>query len=434
MTSLSRRDFTRLLAWSGSAAFLPRRGLGAHPDGLEYSNNPLPPTPAAPDEAFWRAVRARFFIPRDVAFLNAANLCPMSIPVAEAIEKNTRGYEMNPSPEVRAGLLHAREDARRLLATALRVTPEELVLTRNTTEGNNFVSSGLNLGAGDEVVVSADNHPSNLNAWRQKGARFGFRVVTVDAPKSHPGTDGYVGLFTKAFTPRTKVLAVTYVSSNSGDVLPVRELCAAARERGILSLVDAAQAFGVLDVNLADIRPDFFTGSMHKWPCGPKEKGLLFVNRAVQEQLHPTLYGVYGGAVGISRTFEAEGQRDDASIAAVVKALEFQQSIGRDVVEQRVLQLSRHLMSELQKLDGVHLWTDPTPGRYAGIVIFKPGALDPHKLGDALTKERIVTTVRAANNPNAVNPGLRASPHFFNTMDDLDRFVATIGQYLKTGV
>ena len=142
---------------------------------------------AEPDEKFWREVRSRFLVPKDFAFLNAANLCPMSLPVVEAIEKNMRGYEVNPAPEPRSKLLHAREDARTMLAEALRVTPEEIVLTRNTTEGNNFVSSGLTLGAGDEVIVSTDNHPSNLNAWRQKATRFGFTVVAVPPPPAHPG-------------------------------------------------------------------------------------------------------------------------------------------------------------------------------------------------------------------------------------------------------
>ena len=141
MTSISRRDFARFVALSGTATLLPARAFADQEalESLGYSARPLPPTPAEPDEKFWRDVRARFLVPRDLAFLNAANLCPMSLPVIEAIEKNMREYEVNPSPEVRSVLLHAREDARKLLADALRVTPEELVLTRNTTEGNNFV-------------------------------------------------------------------------------------------------------------------------------------------------------------------------------------------------------------------------------------------------------------------------------------------------------
>jgi len=192
VANLSRRDFARFLALSGSASLLPSRAFAQSSIAFEelgFSTSPLPRTPAEPDEKFWREVRSRFLVPKDLAFLNAANLCPMSLPVVEAIEKNMRGYEVNPAPEPRSKLLHAREDARTMLAEALRVTPEEIVLTRNTTEGNNFVSSGLTLGAGDEVIVSTDNHPSNLNAWRQKAKRFGFSVVEVGPPAAHPGTD-----------------------------------------------------------------------------------------------------------------------------------------------------------------------------------------------------------------------------------------------------
>ena len=434
MTTISRRRFARLLALSGSAALIPDIAYGntswSH-DELDLSTAPLPPTPAQPDETYWRAVRAKFLVPRDLGFFNAANLCPMSLPVLEAIEKHARAYEVMPSPEARSTLMQGREDARKLLAEALRVTPEEIVITRNTTESNNFVSSGLTLGAGDEVIVSADNHPSNLAAWRQKAARYGFTVVTVETPASHPGPAGYVEMFTRAFTPRTRVLAVTYVSSNSGDMLPVAELCRVARERNVLSLIDSAQAFGVLDVNLATMKPDFFTGSMHKWPCGPKEKGVLYVNRAVHDRVAPTIVGLYGGAVGISRTLEAQGQRDDASIAAVVEALKFQGAIGRDVIEARARALAARLMTELRKLDGVRVYTDPAADRSAAIVVFQPGTLDPRRLGAALTKERIVVTVRGAN---GTNPGLRAAPHFYNTVDDIDRLVAAVGKYVKSGV
>ena len=158
--SVSRRDFARLLALGGSSAFVSREAFAKQATSLEamgFSAAPLPRTPAEPDEKFWGEVRSRFLVPRDIGFLNAANLCPASLPAIEAMEKNLRHYEINPSPEVRTVLIHAREDARNLLAEALRVTPEEIVLTRNTTEGNNFVSSGLTLGPGDEVVVWADN-------------------------------------------------------------------------------------------------------------------------------------------------------------------------------------------------------------------------------------------------------------------------------------
>jgi selenocysteine lyase/cysteine desulfurase len=420
MTALSRRSFGQLLALSGSAALFPReawaRESAADVEELGITSDPLPQAPSATDENYWRQVRARFLVPKDLNFLNAANLCPSSLASVEALEKAMRGYEAGPTPEARNELFsRGKEESRKLLAEALRVTPEEIVITRNTTEGNNLVSSGLDLKAGDEVVVWADNHPSNLNAWRTKAERFGFTVVTAPLVQSHPGTDGYVDLFTKLFTPRTKLVAITHVNSNSGDLLPAAELCAAARSRGVLSLVDGAQSFGVLDIDLAAMKPDFYTGSMHKWPCGPKEKGVLYVNRAVHDRIHPSVIGVYGGAVGLSRTLETNGQRDDSSIAALTEGLKFQGSIGRAAIEKRARTLAQTLMTELRKIDGVKLWTDPNPSRSAAIVIFQPGALDIRQLGPALTASRLICTTRTGQQ----NPGLRMSPHFYNTMDEM---------------
>lgn len=424
---MNRRDFARLLALSGGASLVAGRAEAwAH-----ITNAPLPQTPAQPGEAFWQDVRRRFLIPKDVAFFNAANLCPASLPAIEAHEKHLRAYEADPSPAFRSGLMKEREESRRMLAAAMRVTPEEIVITRNTSESNNFVSSGLDFKTGDEVVIWADNHPTNLNAWRTKAQRFGFTVVTVPTPAGHPGPDGYVELFTKAFTPRTKLVAITHCSSNSGDLLPAAEICAAARARGILSLVDGAQTFGVLDLDLGTMKPDFFTGSMHKWPCGPKEKGLLYINTAVHTRIHPSIVGLYGGQVGISRTFEANGQRDDASIAAVTASLKFREGIGLKAIEARSKQLAEALMDGLAKLPGVKLWTDRKADRHAAIVIFQPGSLDVRRLGTALQeKHKIVCTTRGGQQ----NPGLRISPHFFNTMSDIDRTVAAIKGYIVTGV
>lgn len=430
MNALSRRGFAQLLALSGSAALFPRTVWTREAIAeLGLTTAQLPAAPSATDETYWRQVRARFLVPKDLNFLNAANLCPTSLVAIEALEKAMRTYEAGPTPQARDELFaKGKEESRRLLADALRVTPEEIVVTRNTTEANNLVSSGLDLKAGDEVVVWADNHPSNLNAWRTKAQRFGFTVVTAPVVPAHPGTDGYVDLFAKLFTPRTKLVAITHVNSNSGDLLPAAEICAAARGRGILSLVDGAQSFGVLDIDLAAMKPDFYTGSMHKWPCGPKEKGLLFASRAVHDRLHPSVIGVYGGAVGLSRTFETNGQRDDSSIAALSEGLRFQGSIGRAAIESRSRALAQALMAELRKIDGVKLWTDPDPARSAAIVIFQPGALDVRQLAPALTAARLICTTRTGPQ----NPGLRMSPHFYNTMDEMRSAADLIRQKMKT--
>lgn len=416
MTSVSRRDFTRLLAVTGSAP------LFAHlPES--WITTPLPPTPPEPDEKFWKEVRARFLLPADLIFVNAANLCPTSMPVVEALERNTRFLDANPSSASRGRLSEGREESRRLIAEALGVTAEEIVITRNTSEANNLVSSGLQLGAGDEVVVFGDNHPSNLAAWRQKALRFGFVVTEVSAVTPHPGAEAYMDAFTRALTPRTRVLAVTHVTNTVGDRLPIEELCRVARDRGILSVVDGAQTFGALHVNLRTLGADFYTGSAHKWPCGPKETGLLFVNSAVHDRIHPSLVSLYPGAVGVSRTLEAYGQRDEAALATLGTAIKMQNDIGRTVIEARVRQLVQHLANGLRGIDDVTLWTNTDPRYSAGIVVFKPAALEPRRVASALYERHRIACASAGG---STRPGVRFSPHFYNTLDEMDRAVAAV--------
>ncbi|HSA55583.1 MAG TPA: aminotransferase class V-fold PLP-dependent enzyme [Gemmatimonadaceae bacterium] len=430
MTQLSRRRFAKLLTLSTSAALLPRTAQAMAEWGL--TNAPLPPTPQSPDERFWRDVRARFVLPPDVAFMNAANLCPAPLPVIETLDRETRLYEADPSPGYRSGLMRrGREEARKLIAASLGVTPDEIVLTRNTSEANNFVSNGLQLGPDDEVIVFSDNHPTNLTAWREKSKRFGYTVSTLQHVVPHPGAEYYVDLFAKAITPRTRLIAFTHLTSNSGDLFPAAEMCRMARERGVLTLLDGAQTFGALDVNLGQIRPDFYSGSAHKWPCGPKETGVLFVNRDVHDRIWPSVIGVYAGAVGISQKLEGMGQRDDARLAVLAEAVRFRESIGRTVIERRGRELAAALMEGVKKLDGVTVYTDPAPDRSGAIVVLRPGNLDPRRLGAALAeREKIVATIRAGQD----RPGLRFAPHLYNTMAEIDRTVGAIRKYLASGV
>jgi selenocysteine lyase/cysteine desulfurase len=421
---MNRREFARLLAIGGAVPFVTPKSAWARPSDL-------PPTPAAPDERFWTAVRDQFVMPHELTMLNAANLCPSSSPVIETLYKMTKDMDQDPSQDNRAKLGDGREETRKLLADFLRVTPEEIVITRNTSESNNLVSTGIDLKAGDEVLLTADNHPSNHTAWQQKAKRFGFTVKDVETPNPHPGFDHYVDAFTKAITPRTKVIAFTHLTSTVGDLFPAKELCRLARERGILSLVDGAQSFGLFDVDLSDMQPDFYSGSAHKWPCGPKENGVLYINKTAQAKIWASIFSAYPGRVGVSRTFEGFGQRDEPAMIAFGEALKLQTKIGRAVIEKRSRELTTALIEGLKKVDGVKIWTSPDPSRRAAVLSFQPGSLDVRKLSVALyQKDRIGCATRGGQD----RPGVRFSPHFYNTHADVEKAVAAIKKYVATGV
>src|SRR5499426_66443 len=215
---MNRRDFARLLAIGGAAPFLSPGKAWAVPSDL-------PPTPASPDERFWSSVREQFVMPPDLTMLNAANLCPSSAPVLETLYKTTKDMDRDPSFDNRVKLGEGRENTRRLLAEFLRVTPEEIVITRNTSESNNLVSNGVDLKAGDEVLLTADNHPSNHTAWQEKAKRYGFKVIDLPVPNPHPGFEYYIDAFSKAITPKTKLISITHLTSTVGDLFPAREIC-----------------------------------------------------------------------------------------------------------------------------------------------------------------------------------------------------------------
>jgi isopenicillin-N epimerase len=422
---LSRRDLVRLLGGSAAALWLPRSGSAwAMPA-------PLPASPAVRDERFWTSVREQFVMPPDLAVMNAANLCPSSAPVLDALYKATREMDREPSPAYRSQMEHAKEVTRKALAEFLRVTPEEIVITRNTSESSNLVSSGLDLKAGDEVLLFSDNHPSNSVAWKEKARRHGYRVNVVPAVSPHPGLEYYLDAFTKALTPQTKVLGFTHLTSTVGDLFPARELCRLARERGILTLVDGAQSFGLMDVDLREMDPDFYAGSGHKWPCGPKEAGVLFINQKSASKIWPSIYSAYPGAVGISKSFESFGQRDEPAIQALGEALQFQTKVGRAAIEDRGQELAQALMAGLRTLPEVKVWTHADPARSVAVVSLQPGTLDPVKLTHALyEKDRIVCATRAG----ADRGGIRFSPHFYNSHAEVERVVAALKRYLATGL
>lgn len=421
---LNRREFTRLFAFGGSAALFARTGFA-------WDRPALPRTPAAPDEKFWSQVREQFVMPPDLGVLNAANLCPSPACVLEAMYDNTRDMDRDPSFQNRVKMSDGKEATRRALAEFLRVSPEEIVITRNTSESNNLVSSGVDLKAGDEVLLFSDNHPSNLAAWQEKSKRWGFTIRAVQQINPHPGFEYYLDAFSKAITPRTKVLGFTHLTSTVGDLFPAKELCRLARERGVLTLVDGAQSLGLLDVDLSDLQPDFYTSSAHKWTCGPKEVGVLYLRKSAQSKIWASILSAMPGAVGISKTFEAFGQRDEPAIIGFGRALKFQEEIGRHAIETRARQLTQILIEGLRKIDGVKIWTSLDASRSVAVVSFQPGNLDVGKFSAALyAKHRIGCATRVGSD----RPGIRFSPHFYNTAAEAERALAAVRKQMASGV
>ena len=423
-SSMSRREFARLFAMGGSAAILSHQTLlGSKPVRI---SNPL----FSNGTVDWKTIRSQFRMPPELTVLNAANLCPSPASVLDIVYDYTQRLDSKPVPSYRTAMLEVKENTRQQLAKYLRVTPEEILITRNTSESNNWVSNGLDLRADDEVVIFSDNHPSNNEAWKERGKRFGFTVNEVPPLNPHPGFDYYLEEFEKALTPRTRVLAFTHLSNTVGDLFPAKELCSMAREKEIITLIDGAQSLGLLDVDLSDIQPDFYSGSAHKWPCGPKETGVLYVNKDTRKRFWPSIYSAYKGRQGMAQTHEGLGQRDTPAIHAFGQQIEFLRKVGQKKIEERSGNLATQIIEELQKTKGVYIYTSNERALRSAVVTFRPANLEPTKVVKALEEDGIV----AANLGGKDWAGVRFSPHFYNSNSDVEKAVAAIRRYLRKGL
>ena len=197
----------------------------------------------AVSDALWEEIRRQFSFREDRVPMNAANLCPSPTVVAERVYALTRDIDRDCSSQNRRKFGDLLEASRSKVAAALGVTADEVALVRNTSEANNIINNGLPLETGDEVVVWDQNHPTNNVAWDVRAARFGLTVTRVATPVRPTGTDELVGVFERALTPRTRVLALTHASNVSGIRLPVADLCEVAHRRGIHVHVDGAQSW-----------------------------------------------------------------------------------------------------------------------------------------------------------------------------------------------
>ena len=403
---LPRREVLKHLAAGAALGTLGGKWLGAAAQET------------AGDEAFWDRVKEQFPFRPGLVMMNAANLCPTHYPVLESLFGLTRDLDGDVSFQNRAKFAPSKDEARSRLAEYVGTDPHEIAITRNTTEANNIIVNGLDLGAGDEVLLWSENHESNLSAWRVRARRRGFSVREVETPAGTLSADLLRERFLENLTASTRVLAVSHVSNISGIGLPMKSLSEACRERNILTLVDGAQSLGALDLDLHDMGCDYFSGSLHKWPMGPKETGLLYVRRGSEDRVWPSMVGVgYDTSEGEGALkFETFGQRDDAAISAIVPAMEFLDSIGKERIEARLRALIARLRHGIEAIPGTSILTPGDSAINAGILIFSLPGVAGSDAFEALYRDHDIGSA-----PASLIDGVRLSPHIYNSMADVDR-------------
>jgi selenocysteine lyase/cysteine desulfurase len=420
---ISRRHFLRTSAKTAA--------LAAMPVSLMPKNRIRPdewPEAHQDDESFWNAVQQSFTVDRSLIHLNSGGVCPAPFTVQEAEVGHLQSFQRQPFYHLMGEAAPRVESVRARLAHHLGCDAEEVAFTRNTSEGMEIVQMGLQLEPGDEVLTTSQDYPRMLRTWKQRAARDGIRIKTIDIPV--PLDDPYelVRRFEQAITPKTRLIMCCHMVDLTGQVLPVRAIADKAHAKGIPVLVDGAQTFSHLDFDLGDLDCDFFATSLHKWTLGPQGTGLLYVRRNRIADVWPLLSASSELQADI-RKFEDTGTQPPARLLAVGEALAFHERIGSARKAIRLNAQRDYWLSQILGFDRVILRTNT---EHAGaLATVDVDGIDPVELRNHLW-DRHRIRVRPIRTPHV--RGIRVSAGLHNSRSELDRFLEVMNPIIRFGL
>jgi selenocysteine lyase/cysteine desulfurase len=387
---------------------------------------------APDDEAYWGGIQRAFDCDRTMVNLNNGGVSPTPSHVLDQMIRDLRFSNELPVEHMWRVLEPRVESVRRDLAAEFGCDPEEMAITRNASESNETMTMGLDLRRGDEVIVTTQNYPRMLTAWDQRARRDGIVVRKVTFPIPPASRQQVVDRFAAAITSRTRVIEVTHITNYSGHILPVRELVALARPKGIAVFVDGAHAFAHFPFTRDQLDCDYYGTSLHKWLLAPVGTGFLYVRKDKIPGLWPLMAAPREMDADI-RKYEEIGTHPAANHNAVSVALAFHRAIGaeRKVARLRWLR-NRWATRLLAEAPGrVHVYT-PLEGDDAGAIgLVRVEGLPPSTLAPwLLAKHRIVTTQIV----HEEFEGLRITPNVYTTVDEVDLFADRVLSAIRHGV
>jgi len=424
--STSRRSFVSQSSAAVAGAFSLPAFLSASPaPALTLPHSSLKsPDAWARDEDFWSWVKAGYTVSPNLLNLNNGGVSPQPKVVQDA---HIRFYEYAneaPSYYMWRILDQGREALRGKLADLAGCSPEEIAINRNATEGLNTVIFGLNLKAGDEVILTRQDYPNMLNAWKQREKRDGIKLNFLNLDLPQENDDYFVQQYVRAFTPRTKVVHVTHLINWTGQLLPVRKIADEAHKRGIVVIADGAHSFAHVEYEIPELGCDYFAASLHKWLCAPFGSGMLYIKKDRIPDVWALLSNTDPDGSDI-RKFESLGTRSFASEMAIGTAVDHHLSIGAARKFARLHYLKNYWAERVRDVPGVRLHTSLKPEFAGAIALFSIDGLKP-----AEVESRLLSQYKIHTSPTVWEnvAGVRVTPHVYTTPKDLDRLVTAITQ------
>ncbi|MEL6592948.1 MAG: aminotransferase class V-fold PLP-dependent enzyme [Bacteroidota bacterium] len=419
-----RRFLRKLSAVSGAAlltpSLLPAKAQLLAKELIAYDH--LSPEEAARDESYWAKIRLAYAASPNLINLNNGGVSPHPRAVQEKLGLYNELSNEVPGFYMWRTLGRLRPQIKRKLADLGGCQADEIAIMRNATEALETVILGLDLKEGDEILTTDQDYPSILNTLELRVRRSGLKLKKISLPTPIEDNDEIVKRFAEAIGPRTKAMLFCHIINMTGQVLPARELCALARERGIYSIVDGAHSFAHLEFKISDLGADFYATSLHKWLSAPFGTGMLQVRKERIAELWP-LYGYPEEEHNQISKFEHQGTRSFPSEMAISEAIDFHNMIGTARKRARLRYLREYWESRCRKLPTFKVLS-PTRKPYAcGISAFQLGDWQPAELSRVLVSSYQIY-VTAFDHP-AVK-AVRITPHVYTSLGELDFLVNAI--------
>jgi len=427
---LNRRSFvSRLLGGIAGSAL----GLTALEESLARAASPAPlPKPnGSLDENFWKMVKSQFLLRSDKIYMNTSGLGPCPRVVIDTLIKSTLDLE----EEGEHGH-HLVYDVNKKAAAFLDCLPEEIAITRNTTEGMNIIARGLPLKKGDEVLMTTHEHPGGAVPWLGLANDIGIKIKLFEPGNSD---QDMIDLVKKNITKKTRVLSVCHIPCTVGYIYPVKALAEICRDNNIFFVLDGAHPPGMIPFSLHETGADFYAMSGHKWLLGPKGTGLLYIRKEMFDLWKPVQVGAYS-----EKKYEFEnlifqhkheanateyGTRNASLSLALGAAIDFIDTIGIEHVAARGKAMANHFLAELLKMP--ELLTVLTPldeNLRASVITFKPKNMLYTELQNKIAEQAGIR-LRGINEHNL--NAIQCSFHVFNNFEEADKLAFTIKKILS---
>ena len=415
---MDRRTFLRKTGMAGLAAPLAFTALRDAVAAVEGRS----PSDVAQDEGFWRTVRGDYTLKPDYINLENGYYCFMPQQTLEHQIEHLRRINYEGAYYMRTARQGNKRRVAEQVGAVVGVGPEEVAITRNTTESLDLVIGGLAWQAGDEAVMAEQDYGAMLNHFALVGRRYGVVNRRVSVP-NHPVSDeALVDLYASAITDKTRLLMVSHMINITGQVLPVRKICDMAHARGVEVLVDGAHAYSHIPFRMDELDCDYYGASLHKWLSAPLGAGLLYVKREKIPQLWPLLAAGNYPDDDIRRLNHTGTDPVHVDLG-IVNALEYQAALGLPRKAARLHYLQRYWTEQLRGVSNISVNTPADPARHGGIGNVGIAGWEPRELADTLMRDHRIFTV-GIDRPGV--RGLRITPNVYTTLEELDTFVAAM--------